>query len=410
MKLLTLYSLASGLKIERQYMADAFYPLPFEKYVTIQSGSGMASKNYPHYAEVLALLEPTLSQQGIRVVQLGGKDDRAITGIYQLQGATTLHQANYLLGRSLCHIGNDSWMAHRAGELGVPLVAMFGPTTVANHGPYRADPQRTKLIESHRFGRRATFAAQESQSTMAVIPPETVANAVIELLGGTPVERKSLFIGEVYHQGIVEIVPDIVVSPSINVPGAMIVRMDHVANDGGAGWKEAEDKLVANLQIRKCSIVTDRELNLNILAQLRAQVAGIRVEVDGVGPDWIRTLKRLGISCAFYSSEQDPEKLANLRLKLYEVCLFDHFVPPTRADFVKSMANYLNLKVDSVKVPDKLWFKTNKMLLSQNQVFLSEAHWRAGKSTPSSSQNIEQVIDDPKFWAEQAHAYIFTQP
>mgnify|MGYP006173706677 CR=1 FL=1 len=77
MKLLELYSLATGLRIGQQYLVETFYPLPFDRYVTIQGGSGMQSKNYPYYGEVLGLLLPALKVAGIHVVQLGGKDDPA---------------------------------------------------------------------------------------------------------------------------------------------------------------------------------------------------------------------------------------------------------------------------------------------------------------------------------------------
>ncbi len=422
MKLLELYSLATGLRIGQQYLVETFFPLPFDRYVTIQGGSGMASKNYPFYNEVLALVMPFLEAAGIKVVQIGGKDDPPIRGCYHAQGQTNLHQSNYLLRRSLLHIGNDSWLSHRGGELGIPLVICFGPTSIANHGPYRFNQVRSAFIESHRFGRRPTFASQEAQSTMAVIPPEQIANAVLRLIGGqtsgespnqiyvspAQVSRQSLYIGEAYNQHLVELVPNVIVAPQLQIPNALIVRMDYVANDA-TSFAAAESLLLSNLRLRKCLIVTDRELNLNHLVQLKPNVAGLRIEVDKVSPAWIKGVKRLGIQTAFFSSERDPEKLSRLRMDLYDACLFDHYVPPTREDFVKVCGVYLNKPTDAAIITPTVRFSTHKMLLSEGKVHLSKAHWQAGRATPTTEQNSDTIIDSPTFHEEQSHHYFHTE-
>lgn len=406
MKLLELYSLATGLRIGQQYLVETFYPLPFDRYITVQGGSGMAAKNYPHYSEVLALLATHLTAAGISVVQLGGKDDPALPGCYHLQGQTNLHQSNYLLGRALCHIGNDSWLSHRGGKMAIPLVITFGPTSVANHSPYRCDCAKSVFIESHRFGRRPSFASQESPSTIALIPPEQIANAALSLLGlMPPVTRQSLFIGDAYHQRIIELVPNVVIAPQVQIPGALVVRMDH-----SDGIPDAVDKLLGNLQVRPCSIVTDREINLNLLAQAKPRIAGLRIEVGKVSIDWIKAVKRLGLPAGFFSSERDPDKLARLRLDLYDACLFDHFVPPTREDFLKGANVYMNRELDSGLRLDTLGFRTNRLTLSDGKVYLSLAHWKAGQHVPTSEQNWGTVIDDPLFWGESlAHLYVHSQ-
>lgn len=415
MKLLKLYSLATGLSVGKQHLVETFYPLPFVRYVTIQGGSGMAGKNYPHYNEVISLLADPLKATGITLVQIGGKDDPALPGCHHLQGLTNLHQSNYVLARSLCHIGNDSWLSHRGGYLGVPLVVSFGPTSVTNHSPYQFNPMSV-FIESHRFGRRPTFAAQEPQSTMAVIPPEQIANGVLRLLfppsgstgGQQQVTRQSLYFGEAYHQHVVELVPDSVVAPQIQINTPLVVRMDLVAANDPAAWTNAESMLAGNLQLRKCLVVTDRELNLNILAQLKPNVVALRVEVDRVSAEWIKAAKRLGISTAFFSSEADPVKLASLRLALYDVCLFDHFIAPTKTDFLRGAKAFLNRDLDMESISDRLLFKTNKPLLAGGKIYLTAAHWKAGQPTPSSDLNTAKVIDDPLLWQEIAHLYLFT--
>lgn len=402
MKLAELYSLSTGLKLGDQELVERFYPLPFERYVTLQGGSGMLAKNYPFYTDVVKLLRPALEAAEIKIVQLGGKDDHQVLGVHSLTGKTDIHQSSYILRNSLCHFGNDSWLSHRGGALNVPLVILFGPTTPQNHGPLRSNP-KSVFIESHRFGRRAAFASQENPPTIALIPPEQVANAVLTILGLPTVTDQTICIGDAYNVSAVEMVPTAVINPQIQVPNSLIIRMD-LAKD----WPLAERALAENLQLRKCAVITDREINPQILAQFKPNLTGLRVIVDRVSAGWIKAIKRTGVPIAFVSHEKDERELRDLRMALYDACLFDHFVAPTKADLQKGVNTYLNKELDIAPIIPRLRFKTNKFLLADNQVYLSEAHWKAGKNTPSSDQNAGDVIDDPAFWIDIAHYHLYT--
>lgn len=399
MKLLELYSLATGLKIGRQSLAESFYPLPVEKYITLQASSGMAAKNYSYYGEVVNFLLPKLKQLGVSVVQLGGPEDQPVQGCIHLQGKTTLHQSNHILRNSQLHIGNDSWMAHRVGALKIPLVVCYGSTTVANHAPFEYDATQTILIESHRFGRKASYQAQEAPKTINLIKPEDIANAALRLLGLPQTTQESIFIGAAYQQPIIELVPDSVVAPNVQIPGNLIIRMDYAHN---------EKILAQNLSLRPCNVIASHEIDLAILGQLRQNIAAMRLEIDKISPGWIKEFKKLGIKTMYSCSEREPAKVAAMRLGYFDACFFDQFVPPTGEDFRRDAEKYLNKPLDSALKLDTLSFKSNKFLLSDNKVFLSKAHWKAGKNTPTTSHNTGQVIDDEDgFWSESAHFYLF---
>lgn len=399
MKLLELYSLSTGLEIRKQFLIESFYPLPFERYITIQNSSGMAAKNYSHYGEVLSMLAPLLKRAGIEVIQLGGKEDSPLKDCYHLQGQTSLSQSAFILKNSLLHVGNDSWLAHRAGEIGVPLVSLYGSTSVENHAPFRFDPEKTIFLESHRCGKRPTFASQEGPKTIDFIAPENVANSIISLLAlGDKIARKTLCVGSMFYQPLLELVPDVVVDPKLQISGILVLRMDLNHN---------EQFMAANLQFRKCAISTGKEINLNLLANAKNNIASLRIEVDNIDPTWLKMAKRLGVPISFVAREKDAEKLAQMRLRMYESCVFDQYLPTSKEDFVKDAGIFLNKPLDSALNFDTLRFKTNRMLLSDNKVFLSNAHRLAGKHVPDSSHNEGQVIDSPEFWEDAANYMIF---
>ena len=398
MKLLALYSLATGLKVGRQFLNESLYPLPFDKYITIQNGSGMAGKNYSYYNEVLSLMRPALKAAGIEVVQLGGNDDISLIGCYHLHGKTNLHQSAYILRNSMLHIGNDSWLAHRAGAVGTPLVSLYGSTSVENHSPFSFDPSKTIFIESHRSGRRPTFALQEFPKTIDFIPPESVANAGLKLLGLPTVDRQTIYIGDMFTQPLLELVPNVILDPKISVAGALVLRMD---------LHHDESCMASNLQLRKCVLSVNKEVSLGLLSQLKPNLVSMRVQVDNIGGHWIKSIKKLGIPIHLVSHEQDPEKLASLRLRLYDYCLFDQFQSRTREDFFAGAKAFLNKDLDSGLNLNTLRFKTNRFLLSDGKIYLSNAHRLVGKSTQDTDHNDGNVIDTPEFWEDSGNYIIY---
>ena len=409
--LATTYALQIGVPLSEPFIQTTFYPLdtPMDKVILIHGFGGaivqdqnslrptFPAKVYDYFSEVVALIKPALDAAGYKIYQIGAAGEPGIKGCHHLMGQTTFHQCAYLVKNAALFLGNDSLWCHVRGSARAPLVGVYGSTSIP-HFPHWQDPARTVLIESHRFGNKPSYQAQESPKTINLIKPEDVANAALKLLGLPQVSRESILMGIAYNQPIVELVPDSVVAPQVQIPGQLIVRMDYVHN---------EKILAQNLQLRPCNIIASREIDLSILGQLRQNVAAMRLEIDKISPSWIKEFKKLGIKTMFSCVERDPEKVSAMRLEYFDACFFDQFLPPTVEDFRRDAGKYLNKPLDESLKLDTLSFKSNKLLLSDNKVFLSKAHWKAGKSTPTTSHNIGQVIDDPIFFEEAAHYYFF---
>ena len=98
MHLLETYALSTGSKIGKPFILKKFFPIKFDKYITIQNSSGMPSKCYDYFQEVIDFLLPTLNKHGIGIVQIGGKEDQALNNVECLQGATNINQTAQLTG------------------------------------------------------------------------------------------------------------------------------------------------------------------------------------------------------------------------------------------------------------------------------------------------------------------------
>lgn len=411
------YSLACGVTLDRPQLNTTFFPLdhPIEKMILVhafagsiveqngQKAAAFSSKCYDYYTEVLALLSPILTPLGYKFYQIGGKDEPPLKGAEYLCGKTTIAQCGYLVKNCALLLANDSMWCHWRGACGGNLVELMGPTDKRNHGPHWYDPAKTIILESHRAGKKPSYAMAENPKTIGWIAPESAGQAVLDLLGiSQSLTRTSYYIGPDYNATTFEIVPNFVPNPQLNI-GVPLIRAD-------LEWKseESEKILAANLQVRKCGIITDHEINLNLLAQFRPQIVGLRIIVDKLTPQWIKQVRRIGIPIQALTREKDEKKLSQLRLDLYDACFFDVLTEPDKENLKREIEVYRNKKLDTDFNLDKLSFRTNHFLLSSGKIHLSVPHWRACKSVETVEQNSDGVIDCEEFWKSQREHYYFT--
>ncbi len=414
-KLISLYASAAGLLIDKPEIAEHFYPHPFEQYVTVQTGSAQGAKCYSFWQEVIAMLKPILDANKIAILLLGGKDDPALNGVHDLRGKTSYLQSHYLIKRTLCHMGNDSWLAHAAGWNYRPLVALYGSTDPGPHGPYWYDVAKTTLLVSHRNGGLPSFVQQESPKTVDLIPPEQVANAVLRHLGVTEglFTYSTRYVGPLYSAAVLELVPNAVPAPTFCPEMPITVRMDiHFS----------ENNLVGTLQTgRKVHIVTKRALNVGLLQQFRGQILTYSHEIiPGVEEppvpyaDLVRSL--FPTSHAFFTRATDPKVLGDLRFTYLDHVTVSVHRDLTKEDYVKATLGYLNRpdtpenRLDIEGQLAHTRFKSNRYTLSNGAIFMSHAHLAANKPAASLADNTAEVLDSPPFWESLNHYLITYHP
>lgn len=405
MKLLELYSLATGLKIGKQHLLEQFYPLPFIRFLTVHASSGMGSKNYPFWSEVIKAIKPYLSAQNIEIVQLGEKNDPALPDCYHTMGKTNIHQANYLVQNALCHAGNDSLWIHRAGHLKKPVVAGYGPTTDANHGPLDYDANKTILLSSHRWGRNPTFASQENPLSIGLIDPFEVARSVLKVLDiPNTIVEKTLHVGHTYNATLFDWICDMPVSPQFNPDMPLAARMD---------LNHDENVLAATLQTgRKINLLTKAPINLGLLTAFKGSIQTYNHEIDESTPlDYVKSIKKTLQNLTFFSRTADLEELSRIRFKFFDIINVQHIPNKTRCDFEKESAEYQNRKpedvkneLDSLLKDSRLRFRTNKFVLSKGKTYLSLAH--AAADIPMEGDKRDGVVLDDSEWFRDINHYL----
>lgn len=403
MRLLECYALATGLKIGKQHLTEQFFPLPFTRYITLHASSGMQGKNWPYYSVAVDLIKPYLDKAGIHIVQMGTKDDPPIPGCHHIMGKDNVHSASYLIRNARLHLGNDSIWGHRAGHLGVPLVQPWGPTDPANHSSLEHDPAKTAFLVSHRWGRNATFAAQENPMSIALVDPYDVARAVLDLLKiEHTLTEKTLMVGPAYQMQVLELIPNIVPAPEFNPQVPMAVRMDLEHNEAMLTQVLATG--------RKINVVTKAPINLNLLTHFKDSILSYSHEVDqATPPDYIRAVKKLVKQHTFFSRVRDAEQLAALRFTFFDVTTLEQVAYRTREDAENEMKAYLNdptFSLDSRLKLGTLKFRSQKYVLSKSKMYLSLAHSNA--DVPLDGPGGNEVLDNEDMWRDLNHLLIYS--
>jgi len=197
------------------------------------------------------------------------------------------------------------------------------------------------------------------------------------------------------------------IDPSFLEKQGLICRHDYT-ND-----KNSAIIIYKTLEYRLLNIITDKELNIDILQKLKANVGILNFEIkENSNPEYVKALKYSGLKVRFLSREKDLQKLSELRLKYFDITLIEQFFEKTKDNFFEEASKYLNFKVDkdsSIVQNGITQTKTNKFILSQGKIFLSKAAFKMNISTPAFQQNVMPLIDNEDFWSEMDSFYIYKE-
>ncbi|NLF24738.1 MAG: glycosyltransferase family 9 protein [Deltaproteobacteria bacterium] len=124
------------------------------RYVVLVLGSSWQSKNWTE-AGYRGLLEKLLGHGGYGVVLVGASSQAVLarelaagSGILNLVGETSLTELVGVLKGASAAIGPDSGPGHVAAALGVPYLALIGPTAAVRVAPYGSEEL---VVESHQL-------------------------------------------------------------------------------------------------------------------------------------------------------------------------------------------------------------------------------------------------------------------
>lgn len=206
---------AIGLKTDQEGLNMHFEVTPEERQsveqpktmrVAVFPGGGsnpgmeLTAKRWPleKYREIVQRLVINLDAQ---VVLLGGPDDVKLNdtliqglklphgAVLNMAGKTTFGELAAQLAACQLFIGNDSSPMHLAAAVGIPVIAIFGPTSPQEYGPYPLDDPKHIALWKHPTGQPCFFLGKMQTCTnctcMQAVTVEDVWNAVQRLIPST---------------------------------------------------------------------------------------------------------------------------------------------------------------------------------------------------------------------------------
>jgi hypothetical protein len=376
MHLLETYALSTGSKIKKPFIIKRFFPVPFEKYITIQNSSGMTGKCYDYFQEVINFIYPKLLEAGITIVQIGSKEDSPLEKTVGFHGQTDINQTAYILSNSMLHIGNDSFAIHMASAFGIPLIGLYSVSSPEIAGPFWQNDKQICLTPPNW---RPSFNPAENPKKVNEIKIEDIIESVNKLLFKSEDKQiTSHFLGSKFLHRIIECYGDQAVPTNFQQGHLLNVRLD---------YKDIEDvnPLFHNLSTRPCCIVTKKPFNLQLFKQFEKNISMIIYDItDNLEIQFIDYLSHFGakFACIFRSDKSTQENFNNKKLEL-----IDYPINIEEVNINKSSIDLSN---------SNLFYRSNKIIMANNKIYASKAALEDDKPINITESTVEQAISEIK--------------
>ena len=409
MHILEQYAVNCGAKIGLPQIIPQYYPLPFQnKYICLNAGSGMESKNYDYYNEVVDFILPFLEKENIKIVQIGAEKEKLINNCYSALGCTK-RQTAFLIKNSELYFGSDTMSLHFASFFQKKIACLSTVIFPENIYPYWTKKEDYKIIESHRNGNKPSFSNEESPKTINLIKPEDVAREVLKFLNlNFDLNIKTLHMGQDFKDIKIELVPDFMFYVDKALDKTLSIRLDLL--ESNEVTDQSMQCVFLNLSKRKCKIYTDKKFNLDVFKNpsCRANAQELIFFVKDANKEtkkFIENLKKTGVVCKFLfheDVENDKEKVNNLKLELIDYC---QIYEQENKKITKEQ------EVDILKQKNSLsFYKSSRLIYSRNATFLSEAAFREKKETHSFYQKLNELKNlDELLKKDFNNIYIFNK-
>jgi hypothetical protein len=380
MHLVENFALAAGVKIGKPTIEPLYFPIGGE-YITIHNSSGMESKNYDYYKDVVSIIKPYI--KNIKIIQIGQKGERIIEGTTSLLGETSLRQAAYLLMNSKLHIGNDSFACHIAGAYETPLVALYGPTHKSTCSPFWGDKEKQALLSPDYSSRKPSWAAKEIKKRVNEIFPDNVAMHALNLL---KINNKldlidPVHLGEDYGRSIIDVVP--------NFTGKLNAHKDSIINlrlDYGGDCKTASYWLSSY----KCVAFINKPEHISFLKEHKGNIKRISVTLnDSFTEGHMEEIDSINAKASL--SYEDEATISDMRIKFFGLNI---------AGASRGSKKRLDFPA---KICDTTLYKSSLMLFSNGKIYPCKAALDRGKE----SKTEQTTIEDPSFYQQSKYFKIY---
>ena len=304
------YAKDLGVKVGKPNIQDHFFPTIYDKYITLHVDTEIQSKQYDYWDICISLLKEHLGEE-IKIIQIGGKEAQPIPGIDHSIIGCHYRQTNYIIKKSLLHLGIDSLPVHVSSVYNKPVVALYSHTYKETCYPYWTDKEKTKLLSPDFSEIKPSFSTQEVVKRINEIKPEIIAQSVLDLLGiDKKVKFKTIRIGKNFQNNSVEVKPDFFAysrelhGGSINLRADLHFDFNHIVN-----WSQ-----MCALNLILTTALTNEQLDL-----IKRNTKQIMFRVNDIENDYTEFFKYIKKNkINLIVSTKNKDILNELRFKYFD--------------------------------------------------------------------------------------------
>jgi hypothetical protein len=416
MHLIEKYSLNCGIspaKLGKPYIYTSYYPVNADKYIVIHPSSGMSSKNYSYYQEVVDFIHEPASKAGYKIVQIGDEKDQNLSKCINLQGKTNIHQTCFVLKNSCFFIGNDSFSTHVASSYGIPLVSLYSVIQPEVAGPYWNNGKQFSIMAPLE-GKKPKYAAEDPERIIDKIKPEEIIRVINKSLPDIELSHlgklESIFFGKNYPKILIEFVPDKLVEVDIAKEFPLNIRFDYLNGQKDISEENINSALI-NILKRKSVVITSRPFNIDNfkIDNIKQNVVSFVFHIEkkylnkiNESKAFVDKVTKLGINIkvAIIKEEFSEEEIADIKFKFLNVQYINCL---TQTSWENTISEESKNKINNLTI-----FKSSRIIFSNGNAFLSKTALMENKPCKNSvEQPLSDIEDLLSLGKELENCYIY---
>jgi hypothetical protein len=379
------YAKNLGVKIGKPILAEHFFPVIPDKYITVSVEPQIPSKQYKYFDIVFDSVRSFLDKRSIKIIQIGSSKSKKITSVDEMIFDLDFKKQAYIVQNSLLHIGCNDALMHYASFNHIPIVALFGDSYAACSDGYWSSPENKTNIEAP-WEVKPSFNVVDQQDSINKILPEDIANAIVKRIAPEKsIPLKTRFIGDFYHHPVFELVPDFF----LQMPGMLdkhwFIRLDYLESYSYVEtWCD---------YLPSFSFFAEKMIPHQFIAKLKGKLKNVTFIVNEetvLSDDYLNYISGLGISVNLLV--KDASTLPAIRNKYF------NFNVQVYALTDKSL-----LKDKKVVFNNSL-FHSTKTIVARGKKYPSTYHWKKDKNVLDKNLVIE---DNELLLSELNHFYLY---
>jgi len=345
------YAKDLGVKIGKPELTEHYFPICFKKYITFQNPIKMQAQQYDYWDIVFDLVKPHLNKKGIKVVQVGGPQEKAGKHVDHFI-PTSFKQMNYVIKNAMMHVGVDSLPGHVASAYDIPSVILHFNLLKENSKPLWNKKSKCISIEPNFDKYKPSYMMEENPKRINDINPEDIAQNILNQLNiDAKIEFKTIRKGAVFQNLSLEIVPDFfgfsdsLKGKNINLRADLHYDLNNIVNWG---------------KHYQLCLFLKQEIPPDALSFIKNNVKQIVFKLNDLEYDYtnfFKFIKKNKINLILLTENED--NISELRLKYFDFPVIPE--PKPKEEDVKSL------------ITDNTKFCSNKSFVSKGETFYSES-------------------------------------